>query len=690
MANDDIKKATEDINEAIGAAGGLEEGLTDVKNVALSLTEVLKGNATSLSSFLGGAKISATELREAYQSATNKAIEMNNQTGDGLVKTASIFSTILMPELTKGSNMFGKIGDEGVDASQRISSSFSSLQPVLAKLGIGGGILDGVTELYRLTEQSRSTEIGLMKMAAQSGSLNSFMKDGALDTATMTNASAAYSKRLEETGNATGRLSSELDRYRDNLRGISNSMDTFIAVNEDGSDSMDLFTASIRLADGLMMEHEDVTSFLTKTHNKFGTSVENSMRNLSAFRNAAQDLKLPMEIMDTYMEKATSGISSMGDASDSAVKLISSLGKALGDTGSSKQAIADITGGMLEGAKSMDIGQASYVNQASGGRGGLAGGFEIELLKQQGNFGEIISRTMSAMENTGLGAPVTLEDVQENPALAGQLMKQTEMLEKFGLAQNKQEAFKVLAAMQEGGTEKLQDALKDMKSPQDAMIDALKLGNEIAKGAPNQLVKLLNAGQRGLRGKANLDLESLKDADKFVGGNYITDLHPQGLSTSLSGKKIKSSTGEITGAKSSTNITDRDEIAGRASDLLEEGKALGSSLADLLGKDGIAGRINKAIKKKMGLTENDGKDKLPDGSKMKDDVARARGSGAQDPGGSRDRNTPQEVVIDGVLKVEVDVKDGMITIAKKEFSRSWRELEKSKNNQAIIGVNTQE
>src|SRR5690606_37073880 len=134
--------------------------------------------------------------------------------------------------------------------------------------------------------------------------------------------------------------------------------------------------------------------------------------------------------------KAAEGSSSLGDASEDAIKVINSLGKALLDTGSSRQAVADITSGMLQGAKNMDIGHAAFVNQAAGGRGGLAGGYEIELLKQQGDFGEIISRTMTAMENMGMGGPVTLQDVQDNPALAGQLAKQTALLKEFGLAQN--------------------------------------------------------------------------------------------------------------------------------------------------------------------------------------------------------------------------------------------------------------
>ena len=673
--------ADEEIEETTNAFNEMSEAASTAGDKALNLTDVLKNNAGDISKILGGVSISATELGRTYDQVAARAMSMNEETGDGIIRTASLFSTMLMPELTQNSDMFGKLGDSGTDAAQRIYQSFDRLAPVLNRLlgaRLGGWVKDGTQEIFRLAEQSRSAEIGLMKMAASSGSLNAFMRDGVVDVDALEASNAAYSKRLEETANATGRLSSQLDVYRDNLSGIPNAMDMVISTNEESGQTMDLFTASIRLADGLMMDHADVTEFVSKTHNKFGTSVENSMRNLASFRKAAQDLELPMDLMNSYMERAAQGTSAMGDASDSAIKLIDSMGRALSDAGASRQAVADITGGMLQGAKDIDIGQAAFVNQAAGGRGGLAGGFEIELLKQQGDFGEIVNRTLSALENTGMGAPITLQDVQDNPALAGQLMRQTEMLKQFGLADDNQEAFRVLAALQEGGQDALAESLKEMKSPQDQMIDALNQGNIIAERSSNALLKMANAAERAEREKAALDADTLEGIDDRLDANAAITTGPEFVS--LSGRRFGGEAGaEGDFAEGFTRTKGQDEMIDRASRAAEEGKAFVGQLAGSLIDESteIGRRFKGAIDEQLNRDQR---------SPLIDDAARAAGGPAAGAGAAPITAQPQEINIDGTLQVEVDIKDGVTSIAKTEFERSWSEMEKGRNKQATDGI----
>ncbi len=676
-ATNELTAATNESASASTAAGdAMDKGMELAKKAVSSLSDVLKGSAASISAFLGGQAISVQQLEETYEQLKTTALNVNGETQEAVVKTASAFITVLAPELTSSIQMFGKLGDTGVDSGQRISDSFSKLGPLLSKMGIGDGVSKGVAELFRLSEESRGSELSLMKLAAASGSLGSFMDKGVLSTTAMSDAAAAWSERLEQTGNATGRLSTELEVYKQNMKGIPDALDMFISTSEEAGGSTDFFTASIKVADGLFMKHSDVIDFVSKTHIKFGTSVQDSMNNLANFRHAANELKIPMEAMNSYMDQATSGVSSMGDASASAIKLIQSFGKTLGETGASKQAMADITSGMIGSAKDMDMGKASFVSQASGGPGGLAGGFEIELLKQQGDFGAIIDKTMTALQNSGLGAPTTLQDVKENPALAGQLMKQTEMLKEFGLAKNDQEAFRVLAAMKDGGQESLQNALKDMKDPQEQMLNALNIGNKIAEESPNKLISLLNQGNRALATKAGEDRDTLEWLDRKGDNNesYRYANSANNIPVSLSGNLTDANTGIQDVATGSSRVTERGKVADdavkRGAEMKELADGMIKTVIDTTTE--IGGRF---------ISKISGSPKDP----MKDDVARAAGTSTA-AAGTAGNTQPQNVVIDGKLQVEVDIKDGVATIARKEFGTMWSELESKEKNAPIVGT----
>jgi hypothetical protein len=114
---------------------------------------------------------------------------------------------------------------------------------------------------------------------------------------------------------------------------------------------------------------------------------------------------------------------------------------------------------MTEGIRTMDRGRQAFISSATGGPGGLAGAFQMELAMQEGRMDEVLSKTMTAMQQQFGSQVLTLKDAAENPALAGEFYKQVQYLTQVaGVAKDDREAYRILEAMQSGVTDMLTPA----------------------------------------------------------------------------------------------------------------------------------------------------------------------------------------------------------------------------------------
>jgi len=352
----------------------------------------------------------------------------------------------------------------------------------------------------------------------------------------------------------------------------------------------------------------------------------------------------------------------------------------------------------------IEMGKAAYINQLSGNTGGLAGAFEIDLLKQEENFAEIASRTIKAIEKMGAGSPTTLQDVKENPALAGQLYQQRELVKQFGLANSDQEAYRVLELLKAGGGQELEKVINSIKDPQDAMIDALNIGNELAKGANNTLIKLHNAVERAQRLDAQNVRGGLEKLDSFVGGNEIQENvvensvtgHVVSAKESLRPKDVNARINEIKNISNINEVTKTNEINRESTVENIISNARGRDFDQVTDQMSTSGEL-------LDRVEDSAKYVTRMFSIQVDDIINKIGNKVNElklDGGPPDKllttlqnktekaisNEPQKVQLDGELKVQVDITSEMKNIARVTAREEFVNMQKEQAKQGFTGV----
>lgn len=542
MADDDIlgnverlKETIPELTEQIHGVADAKDRLTDSTSRVserLNVLSIETSNATKKLSDLFDSDFSSSKILDSYKGL----IDANNQLTEQIKLTdivgnematnfGTALFTLLAPGITKGTEAFGKMGSEGAAAGLQISDSFKGLDPVFNASGKIGDFFKGpLSQLAKTADQARNTELALYNYAAAAGDLSDVLKDGLSVQDMLSDGAAAYSLRIQEIGDNTGRVSSEISSYYANLAKIPGAMrDAGVQIDSFGN-RMDGLAASIKIADAFGMSHEEVVNHLSLAYRNFDTSVQGGLEQVAQFASSAQNLKMPLEMMRGYIKEVTSGMASMGDGTQAAINLADTLGQRLRDTGTSVQGTTDILGKITDAAKGMDMGQAAFISQASGGPGGLAGAFEIEALRQEGKLDEIARMAMQSIERV-TGSVTTLQDVREDPSKAGQLMLQTQMLKQFGLAGDNQQAFRVLEAMKGGDLSAIGEGAK---TPQDVLRESIERGTEIQSTGFNKLVIAANKIEAAIRGMSHSNLEALRKVDESEIGGLQPDLRTTG------------------------------------------------------------------------------------------------------------------------------------------------------------------
>lgn len=645
--------------------GTVTSDVVDALSEKLDKFKRLVGDSELVNRFSASLEVAEKKLRslgEISAASTKKLSEFFNQSpenlsnlmssakrrfeeGEGAIaQTAAVTMTMLNPALTESSKLFGDIGDRGMEAGRKLNEA--GIAKLAEKMKIPE---DRVRELIRLQEATADLETAVIKQSIASGSANEIMENGVLSTEKASMATASFIERTKEIADATGMSKTAITPFLlDFERNIPAAFRSSSEAMGDMSSTMDDVVRMIKIADGIGISHSDIQAKIKESYLNWNNSIDKTLGNLALMNRAMQDMEITQDTMLGFLSNATSGMETMADATESAIDMMRSLGRVMrDDLGMSEAGVSKILGGMVEGVKGMDISQAAVVNQMAGGRGGLAGGFEMALLKQQGDVGEMTNRVMKAMEKMGVGSPVTLQDVQSNPALAGMLLQQREMIKQFGLARTDDDAYRVLELMQQGGQERLETALSEIKDPQTAMMDLTKTSNEISKLQLQSLKTLENRANDIAQTMAINVRGGVKALDtKIAEGVY------EATGVSIGDVALEEGAPATTRSIYS-GMHDRQSLTENTVEMMKTGASATMDIAKHM-KDNLTG-----------IT-------LPEMSPGE--------STAMPPENRRGGDT---VFVDGIIKAEIDIKDGVKTIATETFEARMKDL-----NQGAFTGNT--
>lgn len=476
----EFSKATEGINKFVASMGG-----------PLGV----------VSTVLGGIAKSAEEMEAA--------LEANPEAADKITDSLLTLDNAL-GFLPKGTDLFGKLAEEGSAAGNTLQDTFNTL-----------GMKSPVFQNFAMmADGARQTEQGLIRLMATTGrwdEINGRTRRGLDDLSSM---QSKYTQYVYETADATGLTQKQATQFVD-VYGmkIPDAMERTVLIGGKVNQNMTEAAAALKIGTAYGLTHEEVIEQMGFAFEKLGLKGEGALSFMARMNTLADEVGGSLKTAREIVTSVADTFKMFGDNAQAAINIVQALGPALRDSGMGPEAIQKLVASMTGGIKEMDIAHKAFVAGMSGGPGGggLAGGFQIDYMIQQGNLDDALRMTMESMQKQFGGPVVTLEDVNRTPALAGELLKQVSFLKDVaGLASNNEEAYKILDAMKSGGTQQLKEVRDTFESDKDKeMIDAISTGNDQQAKQTTQLTLIANYLEMMARIQGMANKEKLEDLAGF-------------------------------------------------------------------------------------------------------------------------------------------------------------------------------
>lgn len=435
---------------------------------------------------------------------------MTMATQIGLI--AGVMKTGLKPEA------FNEVGKGARDASGDIGSVLSNLDKMTKLPGLqsfGGTLVKAYSALSNIAEPAKQFEYGLISLKASSGELGELLGEVGDDFSLMEQKSVAFINKTTAIGNALGLTSQQVASYFSEISKIPEAMDKTINVTADGKENVDFLQAALLTAVGTGQSYKQVLDQLSESYKEFNTTGRAALENISKISLTSQNLKLPLDLVRDYATRAASSFRFFGDNTQGATNILERFAPTLAKTMGPK-AFADLNQNIVQNISQLSLASRSFLSATTGGKGGLAGGYQIELLKQQGKIDQIERMVEDSLRKQFGGKIVTLEEAARDQASAGQFTKQVQLLTQgpTKIAGSEAEAYKILEAMAKG----VPSGVKETK-PGDPLAKTIEIGNKIQERNYNQLVVLSNLAEKQVQLSsinANNIVRSLTGTDGFM------------------------------------------------------------------------------------------------------------------------------------------------------------------------------
>lgn len=425
---------------------------------------------------------------------------------------AALFVEPLVNVLPRPTNLFGELGSAAKQAGVDLTESTTAMQNALSRISPFLGKFAGT--ILESANQTQNLELNMMNTAAGAGEFNKLIAAAGPNLENMRDLLSNYTSKIETSAGSTGKLSTAVAMWADQLRRVPGALDEQIKMGGENNQTLSMLTATIQVASGTGMQQKDVVDLLSFAYRQLGTTGQGALEFVSQMAIVAQDLNMPLDIMTRTTQRAAESFKLFGDNTRSTIDITKQFSSALKDSALGPEAIAGLVDQVTGGINKMDIAHKAFVSSRSGGPGGVAGAFEIDLLLQQGKLDQVFEMVKKSMQQSFGGPVVTLNDVGKNPAMANELLKQVSYLKQVaGIAGNDQEAYRILEVMKKGGS--AEGAIT--RKPEDALKTALETGNKIQVSQTNELIKIQNEMLRVTRAQAFNNAELVR----VLGGNRV-------------------------------------------------------------------------------------------------------------------------------------------------------------------------
>jgi hypothetical protein len=673
---DDVKAG---INAIVGATEEAKKALLDMVPSTTALARHFGDAAAAAANFgdyvkggIGKAKaladsFSSGDIVKYFNNSENALAKFiktasggTNDLGAFALKTGLLFEP-MFGVLPNATDVFGKFGVQAAGAGEDIASSFKTISPILESFYVPEDFLKFLETVGRSSDKVRSLELSLLGTAAASGNLNAFLGETGNDLANMSIQTASFANASYQVAQATGNSIESVSEYMAQLNLIPGALTDIIEVDGTAKNAAE---TSLKVAAASGISQVDMLRRTQNAYRELGLEIEGSVGMIARMASASQDLKIPMDMVQSYTDESAKKFRMLGINADGAINILDKMATSLKGSGLAPEAIKELATSMVDGIAKMSEGTKAFVSGATGGPGGLAGGFEIDLLIKQGQLDKVSEMVTESMQKQ-FGKVVTLEDANKNPSQAAELLRQVEFLKQVaGVAKDNQEAYRILEAMQKG---EQFDVGPSVKTPEEALRTSVELGNNIQKSQLNVLTVIQNEMERLVQIQALNNRELLQ---KYIGAKEGSSM--SGILAEFTRKSSQEAAASGAGVVSGGQRRTLDELTSSGA------KSLGDALK--MGMDGaksLVARVQEdANEKKVDLAKQKAeRDALHPTAPLANPASVLRPVEAKaETKKAEGVDVDRKQLMNGNIHILVDIKDGIKTIASEVVTAKLNEL----------------
>jgi hypothetical protein len=501
--------------KSVDQANGMLEKMRDIlKPIYDSLNKVFSketsdkvgGLTKTFQSFDAGLLTLKQNIGDTYDNI-NKFPDIRRGTTDFMNGIDTITSGISkLGAFVSNAHMFDDFSKDSMDHINDVSQSIDSMQQSLKRVGINININ---TPLIQNAVQAEKLETAYMRLAAQSGNLNTVfggIGDRLQDVGAI---SGEYANKIGLIASANGQsvksalnLSSAIDK-------IPGSMSQVIITGSGAGAGMQKLDAAFKLISGSGMSQSDMVKTLSFAYENLSASqgkiVDSSQKGMEMFALISQVsnvLQVDLNDVRHTMEGIATDFSRVGNETDASAKILGRYTSALRETGLTAKASMDIIRGMTHSISQMEMGTKAFLSLRSGGPGGLQGAFKIEQLLRDGKLDQVMQMAERSLKQQMGGRIYSLQEAARDPGAAAQFMRQREMVKSgaFGIGKGLDDAgaTRLLEALGKGniGNAANRDELQQLVSGQSALAKVTDRGTQWEERQFNEIKRVSIATER--------------------------------------------------------------------------------------------------------------------------------------------------------------------------------------------------
>lgn len=433
---------------------------------------------------VGEAAKKSAEAMERMAGAAGDMISKLIDSGGGAAKVALTLEP-MVNVLDRSRKVFGDLGESSKNSANEIKESMGALDPILGHTG--KFVKETFGRMVESADKAKILEANLLKTAAATGQLGSFLVESGDDFSRISDRTATYTKLIGDTAEATNRTGQSVAAFAEQLAKIPEALDTDVMLA--GGESMSTLEASMKLATGTGMEYTDVVGGMNDAFKLFGQRGEDALDYVNRISVASQQLKIPMDATRKMTEDTARQFKFLGDNTEGALEVLGGFNKALQGSGLGYQTIQEMASGALSSIEKMGTAQQAFLSQQTGGPGGLQGAFQVELELQRGDTTSVMRRVEEALRQQMGGNLVTTEQAAQSQAAAAQMQRQISFLTQgpTAITQDRRAAAQLASAMAEGQLTGMKEILA---TPQERLRESIERGTSFQESQASQITKI--------------------------------------------------------------------------------------------------------------------------------------------------------------------------------------------------------